>query len=105
MAFSLSTEQVKEFSGKVEARHAELMGKIRQLKSDEDQLTATWSGEARAAFDAFMERYYVQADKMNDKLLETSQKIMKMGNEFAAQDADFSARVKAQVSSLDLPAV
>ncbi|MEU2256466.1 WXG100 family type VII secretion target [Nocardia xishanensis] len=92
---------------KFREQHDGIMAAIRQLKSDEDNMTngANWKGQARDAFNAFMERYYFQADKMNDQLMETADKLIKMSGSFEDQDADFSAKVQAQVSSLDLPAV
>ncbi|WP_227998582.1 WXG100 family type VII secretion target [Nocardia australiensis] len=95
--------KAKEF----QEQHNNLMLAIRQLKTDEDNVTngANWQGQARDAFNAFMERYYYQADKMNDKLAETGEKLVKMGTSFEGQDDEFSRKVQAQVSSLDLPAV
>ncbi|RBO88870.1 WXG100 family type VII secretion target [Nocardia puris] len=88
-------------------QHDSLMIAIRTLKADEDAVTngANWQGAARDAFNAFMERYYFQADKMNDKLMETADKLLKMSGSFNDQDQDHAAKVQAQVSSLDLPAV
>jgi WXG100 family type VII secretion target len=99
----LIAQKAKEF----QEQHNNLMLAIRQLKSDEDNVTngASWNGKARDAFNAFMERYYFQADKLNDKLMETSEKLIKAGSSFEDQDLDFSRQVQAQVSSLDLPAV
>ncbi|MEV0551500.1 WXG100 family type VII secretion target [Nocardia salmonicida] len=100
-----SNEKIGEFAKDIKQRHLDLMTAIRTLKAKEDQTTATWSGGARTAFDSFMERYYFQADKLNDKLLETSEKLVKAGSKYEEQDTDFAQQVKAQVSSLDLPAL
>lgn len=88
-------------------QHANLAAAIKQLKDDEDAMTngSNWQGEARDAFNAFMERYYFQADKLNDKLMQTGEALGQMGNKFADQNADWSRAVQAQVSSLDLPPV
>ncbi|MEV0293278.1 WXG100 family type VII secretion target [Nocardia sp. NPDC050710] len=100
---ALIGQKAKEF----QEQHNNLMLAIRQLKTDEDNVTngANWQGMARDAFNAFMERYYVQADKLNDKLMETSEKLIKAGSSYEDQDTDFAQKVQAQVSSLDLPAV
>ncbi|WP_280501911.1 WXG100 family type VII secretion target [Nocardia farcinica] len=96
----LIAQKAKEF----QEQHSNLMAAIRTLKADEDAVTngANWKGQARDAFNAFMERYYYQADKLNDKLLETSEKLIKAGSSFADQDTDFAQKVQSQVSSLDL---
>ncbi|WP_067861457.1 WXG100 family type VII secretion target [Nocardia shimofusensis] len=88
-------------------QHSALMASIRQLKTDEDNVTngANWQGAARDAFNAFMERYYFQADKMNDKLMETAQNLMKVSGQVSDHDTDFASQVQTQVSSLDLPAL
>ncbi|MGO4615579.1 WXG100 family type VII secretion target [Nocardia sp. 2YAB30] len=109
MAGSLSADnaligqKAKEF----QEQHNNLMLAIRQLKTDEDNVTngANWQGQARDAFNAFMERYYFQADKLNDKLMETSEKLIKAGSTYEDQDTDFAQQVQAQVSSLELPPV
>ncbi|MGV9820305.1 WXG100 family type VII secretion target [Nocardia xishanensis] len=100
---ALIAQKAKEF----QEQHSNLMTAIRQLKADEDAVTngANWQGQARDAFNAFMERYYFQADKMNDKLMETSEKLVKMSGQFSDQDSDFASKVQQQVSSLDLPPV
>ncbi|MCP2289278.1 WXG100 family type VII secretion target [Nocardia amikacinitolerans] len=100
---ALIAQKAKEF----QEQHNNLMLAIRQLKADEDAVTngANWQGQARDAFNAFMERYYFQADKMNDKLMETSEKLVKMSGQFQDQDTDFASKVQQQVSSLDLPAL
>ncbi|MFE3545501.1 WXG100 family type VII secretion target [Nocardia sp. NPDC059177] len=100
-----SNEDIGNFAKDIEKRHGDLIVAIRTLKQKEDTTTATWSGAARVAFDSFMERYYYQADKLNDKLLETSEKLVKAGSQYESQDTEFAQRVKDQVSSLDLPAL
>ncbi|WP_278264950.1 WXG100 family type VII secretion target [Nocardia sp. AG03] len=107
MAGQLSADhtQIADFAKDIEKRHSDLILAIRALKQKEDTTTATWSGAARIAFDSFMERYYYQADKLNDKLLETSEKLVKAGSDYEAKDTEFADRVKNSVSSLDLPAL
>ncbi len=100
-----SKEELDKFAKNAEAKHAQLMAEIRKVKAVEDQTSATWDGQAQMAFNSFMERYYVQADKLNDKLLETSEKLLKAGSTFESQDEEFASRVNNAVSSLDLPAV
>ncbi|MGW5315357.1 WXG100 family type VII secretion target [Nocardia thailandica] len=102
---STSPQEIEAFANDAKQKHHDLLTAIRALKTKEDQTTATWSGGARQAFDSFMERYYFQADKLNDKLLETTDSLLKAAKQFESQDEDFSAQVKAQVSSLDLPAL
>ncbi|WP_194825944.1 WXG100 family type VII secretion target [Nocardia sp. XZ_19_231] len=102
---SASKEAIDDFVKTSEQRHLDLVNGIKALKTLEDQTTATWSGGARAAFDSFMERYYFQADKLNDKLLETCENLRNAGKQYDEQDHDFASQVKAQVSSLDLPAL
>lgn len=96
-------EEIRTFATKSKDQHDQLMSAIQRLKAREDATTATWSGNARVAFDSFMERYYFQADKLNDKLLQTTDSILKAAEQFEAEDQAFSDQVQKQVSSLDLP--
>ncbi|MFD3592296.1 WXG100 family type VII secretion target [Nocardia sp. NPDC058640] len=88
-------------------RHDQIADAIKSLRTLEDEITtgSNWKGAARDAFNAFMERYYYQADKMNDQLMQTSENLRKMSGTLTDHDQAFSAQVNAQVSSLDLPAV
>lgn len=105
--FAADTEGINAKAKEFQEQHNSLMLAIRQLKTDEDNVTngANWQGAARDAFNAFMERYYFQADKMNDQLMQTSENLLKMSTSFSDQTNDFASKVQAQVSSLDLPAV
>ncbi|MGC4992953.1 WXG100 family type VII secretion target [Nocardia salmonicida] len=88
-------------------RHGQIADAIKALKTREDMITdgSNWKGAARDAFNQFMERYYFQADKMNDQLMQTSENLRKMSGTLTDHDSEFSAKVNQQVSSLDLPAV
>ncbi|MBA4857711.1 WXG100 family type VII secretion target [Nocardia farcinica] len=105
--FVADTAAINAKAKEFQEQHNNLMLAIRQLKTDEDNVTngANWQGAARDAFNAFMERYYFQADRMNDKLMETSEKLLKMSGQFNEHDQDHASKVQAQVSSLDLPPV
>ncbi|UFT00271.1 WXG100 family type VII secretion target [Nocardia huaxiensis] len=105
MKASVSKEAIDTFADECARQHEDLYKAIRTLKAREDETTATWSGGARVAFDSFMERYYYQADKLNDKLLETSESLRRAGREYETQDDERAQQVRAQVSSLDLPPV
>ncbi|MFD3428799.1 WXG100 family type VII secretion target [Nocardia fluminea] len=102
---SASAIEIDAFVKDSEKRHLDLVNAIKGLRSFEEQTTATWSGGAREAFDSFMERYYYQADKLNDKLVETCESLRNAGKKYEEQDHDFASKVKDQVSSLDLPAL
>ncbi|MFC9474218.1 WXG100 family type VII secretion target [Nocardia sp. NPDC055002] len=102
---SVNAEAVKTFAHGCEDKHAALVKAIRDLKTFEDQLTATWTGEAKFAFDSFMERYYFQADKLNDKLLQTVENLMTTSGKFTNADEAFRDTVASHTSSLDLPAL
>ncbi|MFI1240406.1 WXG100 family type VII secretion target [Nocardia salmonicida] len=86
-------------------RHDQIAIAIKGLKNTEDLVTngSNWKGAARDAFNQFMERYYFQADKMNDQLMQTSENLRKMSGTLTDHDQAFSSQVNAQVSSLDLP--
>ncbi|WP_446224435.1 WXG100 family type VII secretion target [Nocardia sp. IBHARD005] len=88
-------------------RHDEIAAAIKALKALEDGITtgSNWQGAARDAFNAFMERFYFQADKMNDQLMQTSENLRKMSGTLTDHDVAFKGQVDAQMSSLDLPAV
>ncbi|MFR9752231.1 WXG100 family type VII secretion target [Nocardia sp. 004] len=102
---SVNAEAVKAFAQQCEGKHQTLITAIRNLKAYEDSLTANWSGDAKRAFDSFMERYYFQADKLNDKLLQTVDNLVKTSGKFSEQDQVFMQNVQSQASSLDLPAL
>ncbi|MEV6771358.1 WXG100 family type VII secretion target [Nocardia sp. NPDC051030] len=106
-AFEASNELIQAKAQEFKTTHEMLMGKIAQLKSDEDNITtgSNWKGGAADAFNAFMERYYFQADKLNDKLMDTAEKLIKVGSNYEDHDQDYASQVKAQISSLDLPPV
>lgn len=103
--FTCKPEQVTTFAHKCEDKHTELVTAIRNLKTYEDNLTQTWNGQAKLAFDSFMERYYYQADRVNDKLLETIQNLIKISGQFADADAQFKQQVSSHTGALDLPAL
>ncbi|MFF2087726.1 WXG100 family type VII secretion target [Nocardia sp. NPDC058176] len=98
-----SPEEIATFAKETESKEQDLRDRIVALKAQEDATTATWGGQARAAFDTFMEAYYVQAHKMNDKLGDTAEKLAKVGTNYESQDQEFASKVQAQASSLDLP--
>ncbi|MFC6009667.1 WXG100 family type VII secretion target [Nocardia lasii] len=88
-------------------RHDQIAQAIKGLKDREEIITngSNWQGAARNAFTQFMDRYYFQADKMNDQLIQTSENLRKMSGTLTDHDQAFSSQVNAQVSSLDLPAI
>ncbi|MGF6884066.1 WXG100 family type VII secretion target [Nocardia sp. GAS34] len=93
------------FKQKMEDAHQKLIAHIQATKADQERTTQTWSGAARGAFDTFMERYYEQAQAMNNKLANTAESLMKAGKDYAAQDEQFQQDIAKQNSSLDLPAI
>ncbi|MEV6658711.1 WXG100 family type VII secretion target [Nocardia fluminea] len=102
---SVDAEAVKTFAQGCEDKHARLVQEIVKLKNLEDRLTASWSGEAKMAFDSFMERYYFQADKLNDKLLQTVENLATTSGRFSNADQVFKESVTTHANSLDLPAI
>ncbi|MBL1075124.1 WXG100 family type VII secretion target [Nocardia sp. 2] len=86
----VETENLRTFASECEQQHGVLEANIGRFKKTEDDITATWTGSARDAFNAFMERYYAQAEKVNDKLLETVESLMKTSGHFSEQDQVFS---------------
>lgn len=102
---SASAQEITDFANNAKQRHQDLVEHIRSVQTLEEQTTATWSGQARAAFDQFMERYYLQAGKLNDKLAQTADNLLTSAKQYDTHDQDFHAKVNAQASSLDLPAI
>lgn len=100
---SVNAGALKTFANQCEDKHSRLVQEINRVKAHEDAVTSTWSGEARGAFDRFMERYYYQADKLNDKLLQTVENLVNSSGKFSAQDSAFQQSVQSHASSLDLP--
>ncbi|WP_225732484.1 MULTISPECIES: WXG100 family type VII secretion target [unclassified Nocardia] len=105
MAGSLKAgpKELEAFANKIQTKHDALIAEINKTRTAEQTTTATWDGQAQVAFTSFMEQYFTQAQKMNDKLQETAEKIIQSGRKFEGQDEQFAQQVKAQVSSLDLP--
>ncbi|MET9488710.1 MULTISPECIES: WXG100 family type VII secretion target [unclassified Nocardia] len=106
-AFEASNELIQAKAQEFKKTHDMLMHAIADLKRDEDNMTvgSNWQGGARDAFNAFMERYYFQADKLNDKLVQTTENLIRVGSNYEEHDQDYKAQINAQVSSLDLPPV
>lgn len=102
---SASIPQMDKFKQEMEQAHGNLIKHIQMTKGDQEQTTASWSGQARAAFDTFMERYYEQAQAMNNKLANTAESLMKASKDYSAQDEQFQQDISKQNSSLDLPAI
>ncbi|WP_433661753.1 WXG100 family type VII secretion target [Nocardia sp. CA-128927] len=96
-------EAIAKFADNCRQRHLDLQNAITALNTKSDDTTATWQGQARAAFDSLMDNYFAQARKLNDQLDQTSDKLTKAGKAFSAQDEQFAQQVAAQASSLDLP--
>ncbi|WP_167472212.1 WXG100 family type VII secretion target [Nocardia arthritidis] len=105
MAGSLkaSPDALNTFSKTIQQKHSDLLTEIGRVRTAEQTTTATWDGEAKRAFEAFMEQYFTQAQKMNDKLQETAEKIVKAGTQYQDRDDQNAQAVKNVVSSLDLP--
>ncbi|WP_196054493.1 WXG100 family type VII secretion target [Nocardia aurantiaca] len=106
-AFEASNELIQAKAQEFQNTHDMLMHAITDLKRDEDSMVAgsNWRGGAADAFNAFMQRYYFQADKLNDKLMHTAETLIKVGSNYEEHDRDYESKVNAQISSLDLPAV
>ena len=106
-AFEASNELIQAKAQEFQQTHDMLMHAIADLKRDEDTMVAgaNWRGGAADAFNAFMQRYYFQADKLNDKLMHTTETLIKVGSHYEEHDNDYESKVDAQISSLDLPAV
>jgi len=102
---TVTLPELDRFKQQMEDAHQKLITHIQSTKSDQERTTATWSGGARAAFDTFMERYYEQAQAMNNKLANTVESLMKAGKDYGAQDDQFQQDIAKQNSSLDLPAI
>ncbi|GAA5081701.1 MULTISPECIES: WXG100 family type VII secretion target [Nocardia] len=94
---------IAEFAKNCRDRHNALQNSITALNAKSDDTTATWKGQARAAFDSLMDNYFAQARKLNDTLDQTADKLTKAGQAFAAQDEQFAQQVTQQASSLNLP--
>ncbi|MGW4117374.1 WXG100 family type VII secretion target [Nocardia sp. NPDC004711] len=102
-AFEASNELIQAKAQEFQQTHDMLMHAIADLKRDEDSMVAgaNWRGGAADAFNAFMQRYYFQADK----LVHTAETLIKVGSNYEEHDKDYESKVNAQISSLDLPAV
>ncbi|PXX66534.1 WXG100 family type VII secretion target [Nocardia tenerifensis] len=100
---SADKELIAKFAQNCRDRHQALETAVRLLDGKKDETVATWSGQAKQAFDQLMESYFAQARKLNDALDQTADKLTKAGQSFAAQDEQFAQQVSQQASSLTLP--
>ena len=102
MPLKASPAEIQKFSSSMHDKHGQLINLINQVKSNEDATTATWSGEARGAFDSFMERYYELARQMNDKLQATADNVASAGKSFEGADQSHSSDIHSASSSLNI---
>ncbi|MFI6171586.1 WXG100 family type VII secretion target [Nocardia sp. NPDC051052] len=105
MAGQLSANQdvIRDFANNCRDRHRDLETAVKLLAGRKEDTVATWSGQAKEAFNNLMNSYFEQARKLNDALDQTADKLTKAGQAFAAQDEQFAQQVKQQASSLTLP--
>ena len=102
MPLKASPAEIQKFSSDMHDKHGQLISLINQVKANEDATTATWSGEARGAFDSFMERYYELARQMNNQLQQTADNVASAGKTFEGADQSHSADIANASSSLNL---
>lgn len=100
-----SPEQLRDFAKEAETHYNDIEGLVKKIWVGKMAATDTWEGGARIAFDNLMDRYASTAEKLNDKLLETSQNLLKTSDSFSEQDSIFRGQVEAKMAELDLPGI
>ncbi|GEM32059.1 hypothetical protein NN3_30660 [Nocardia neocaledoniensis NBRC 108232] len=105
MALDADVAALQAFSKQAESSYTEIEGLVKKIWAGKMSTTETWKGGAQQAFDMLMDRYVSAAEKLNDKLLDTSQKIMESSNAYSEQDAVFKGQVESKMAELDLPAI
>ncbi|WP_280339147.1 WXG100 family type VII secretion target [Nocardia neocaledoniensis] len=105
MTLHADVADLQTFAKEAESSYNEIEGLVKKIWAGKMQTTETWKGGAQVAFDQLMDSYAARAEKLNDKLLETSQKLMEATNSYSEQDALFKGQVDAKMAELDLPAI
>lgn len=105
MALNADKVALQAFGKEAEAAYNEIEGLVKKIWAGKMSTTETWKGGAQQAFDVLMDRYVSAAEKLNDKLLDTSQKIVQSSNSYDSQDALFQGQVESKMAELDLPSI
>lgn len=105
MALNADKVALQAFGKEAEASYTEIEGLVKKIWAGKMATTETWKGGAQNAFDMLMDRYVSAAEKLNDKLLDTSQKIVQSSREYDSQDAVFQGQVESKMAELDLPSI
>ncbi|MGY0503304.1 WXG100 family type VII secretion target [Nocardia sp. FBN12] len=105
MTLNANVADLQTFSKEAEASYTEIEGLVKKIWAGKMAATETWKGNAQLAFDQLMDSYASRAEKLNDKLLETSQKLMQATDSYTEQDAMFKGQVESKMAELDLPAI
>ncbi|MFC9873691.1 WXG100 family type VII secretion target [Nocardia salmonicida] len=105
MTLNADVAELQAFSKQAEASYTEIEGLVKKIWLGKISATETWKGEAQKAFDHLMDSYASRAEKLNDKLLDTSQKLMQATDSYSEQDSAFKGQVQSKMAELDLPAI
>jgi WXG100 family type VII secretion target len=98
MPLLASPDQIRKFSQDMHDKHAQIAETIARVDQQSDMTTATWQGQARNAFDNFMDRYFALARELNNQLQSTADDVARAGAAIGGADEQFHS----QVSSLSL---
>lgn len=104
-SLSANVEQLDAFVNKAKGYYDDIQAQVKFIWEGKVMAGETWQGDAKQAFDVLMDRYASSAEKLSDKLLQTTESIAASSKEYEAQDQIFKDQVNKAVASLDLPPV
>jgi WXG100 family type VII secretion target len=80
---------------------------LKALQTEADTLTsdAVWRGAAKDAFRSLMDSYSQHAQKMNNDLMDTADKLRTMSHRFDNHDQQNASKVQQIMGSLNLPPI
>ncbi|WP_127783952.1 WXG100 family type VII secretion target [Rhodococcus sp. X156] len=95
-------EELATASSKAQDTAQQVQGELSKLRGTVSGISASWAGDAQRAFGALMERWDVDAKKLNEALLAISDNLAAAGKGFDATQQDHVSSINSVGSSLNL---
>lgn len=103
MSATVATPQeLAAASSKAQDTAQQVQGELGKLRGTVSGISASWAGQAQRAFGSLMERWDVDAKKLNDALLAISENLAAAGKGYGATDEDHSASLHRVAGTLNL---
>ncbi len=95
-------EELATASNKAQDTAQQVQGELGKLRGTVSGVSASWAGDAQRAFGSLMERWDVDAKKLNDALMAISENLAAAGKGFSATQQDHVASINKVGGSLNL---